>query len=116
MKLGAALVLAALTACSATPGAHGPDEQGPEASAAIAAATSCVQTTEAGINNGFGLLLEKATARRDPDDAGRWIVAFPPGYYMGRLPPPGPGETLMIAVEPAKSSRCTVVRSTPAAR
>jgi hypothetical protein len=115
VKLGAALVLAALTACSASP-SPGPDEQGPEASAAIAAATRCVQTTEAGMNNGFGVVPEKATASRDPDDAARWIVAFPPGYYMGRLSPPGPGETLLIAVEPAKSSRCTAVRSTPAAR
>ncbi len=106
-------MLAALTACSASPG---PAEQGPEASAAIAAATRCVQTTEVGMNNGFSVATEKATASRDPDDASRWIVAFPPGHYMGRLPPPGPGETRMIAVEPAKSSRCTAVRSTPAVR
>lgn len=117
-------MFAALTACSATPAAPaipglpasvGEPEQGAEASAAIAAAKLCVQTT-GGMNDGFVVAVEEATAHRDPSDAARWIVAFPPGHYLGRLPPPGPGSTLLIAVEPAKSSRCTAVPSTPPVR
>lgn len=120
MKLGGALlvVLAALTACSASSGPTGlgPAEQGAEASAAIAAAKSCVQTTGSLTSNGFTVDVDKGTARRDPNDAARWIVAFPPGPYLGRLPPPGPGEPLLLAVAPTKGSECTVVPKAPTAR
>ena len=117
-----ALACVALAACSAAPPLSAPRqdialvESAPEARAAIAAATVCAQTHGGGINDGFAVAVEQATARRDPDDSARWIVTFPPGHYMGRLPPPGPGATLRIAVEPAKSSRCTVAPPTPVDR
>jgi len=117
VKRGTALMLAALTACSASPAPGlAPADDSAEARAAIAAATVCMQTMESTTNFGYAVAVEQATARRDPSDGAGWIVAFPPGHYMGRLPPPGPGETLLLAVNPAKSSRCTAVPSTPAAR
>ena len=112
MKRGAALLLAMLAACSAATSSSGlgPAEQSVEASAAIAAAIRCTQAASY-VTAGYGytLAVDQATAHRDPKDSGRWIVMFPPGVYMGRLPPPGPGEPLLIAVNPSKDSRCTNV-------
>ena len=119
---GLALACVALAACSATPPLSAPRqdiapaEAGPEARAAITAATMCVQTSGGGIHDGFVVAVDQATARRDPADHARWIVAFPPGHYMGRLPPPGPGATLTIAVEPGEHGRCTVVPEAPVDR
>jgi hypothetical protein len=103
-----ALACVALAACSAAPLSAprqdiAPAEAGPEARAAIAAATICVQSSVVSTSNGFAVLFDQATARRDPADGARWIVAFPPGHYLGRLPPPGPGATVTIAVEPGAS-------------
>lgn len=121
MKRAASLLLVALAACSegstptagtATPPGLGPAEQGAEASAAIAAATRCVQEQAIPVDNrGYLVLFEQATAHRDASDRSRWIVAFPPGMYLGRLPPPGPGQPLLIAVDPRKDSRCTTLFS-----
>ncbi len=117
MKRAAALACVALAACSATPPAAPPDpgkaETGPEASAAVEAATVCVQKMNGGVNDGYSLVIAQATARRDPSDGARWIVTFPPGHYLGRLPPPEPGQPLMIVVEPAKNSACTAVPAAP---
>jgi hypothetical protein len=112
VKRVVALACVALAACSAAPlSAPRQDiaaaESGPEARAAITAATLCVQSSVGSTSDGFAVLFDQATARRDPGDHARWIVAFPPGHYLGRLPPPGPGTTLTIAVEPGESGRCT---------
>ena len=112
----------ALAACSAAPPLSAPRqdiapaESGPEARAAIAAAMVCVQTSVGSTSDGFAVLFDHATARRDPADGARWIVAFPPGRYLGRMPPSRPGATLTIAVEPGKSGRCSGLPPTPADR
>jgi hypothetical protein len=123
VKLAGALMFAALTACSAAPatsrqpGGLGPAEHGEDASAAIAEARACVEHNQAwSMNGGFGARVDEATAHRDPSDGSRWIVMFPAGHYMGRLPPPGPGTALLIAVTPPKGSPCKAVPSSPPAR
>jgi hypothetical protein len=111
----AALACLALAACSgaaSTPGlptGFGAAEQGADASAAVAAARLCVVRTGGSSHDGFQVAFERGEAHRDESDGSQWIVVFPPGEYLGRLPPSGRGSTLLVAVETTANGRCSVV-------
>jgi hypothetical protein len=115
VKLALSLAVLALAACSAATPASSPIEHGPDSDAAIAAAKLCVKITDGVTNDGYTVVVDEATARRDPADGSRWLVEFPAGQYMGRLPPPHLGSPLVLAVEPGKSGQCTTVPPTPPA-
>lgn len=101
----AALLLAACTPRGGPEVEAPPGEKGPEAVEAVSIAAACaLKEPWFGMNEGYGLTLQRATAHHDASSGSRWQVRVPEGFYRGRLPPPRPAGAIWIQVDLASKT------------